>query len=565
MKNLKHMLLTAAALCVLLALALALPAWGANAEETEEIWSETVEAALLQEGRFDVEFSDPESEVGLLSSDSLETQLYDLIYTGLSKRAKSISLRSLSIKWSTANKTMLTSIYEKVINDHPRLIYCTGSLTFYYSSIFDRIEPDYNADYTAEKDAELDAAVNQALGQVSDTSSDLEKALALHDYLVLNCAYNWAVATETEKNMTTSNPVFSAYGALVNQDAVCQGYALAYELLLQEVGIQCVMATSDTMKHAWNMVKLDGAWYHVDTTWDDPTPNTEGQVFHTYFLISDETMQDSDHEHYGWTTYDGLTCDSDKYESGYVFSGVRYQGAYSSVYKWNGSYYYAKNYKLYRSSTLKGDGAEIKSASRTYSGFVWQAGDLYYAAGSNGTVQLKRYSLETGTDVALSGVSTYTQVASTEINEYGDPWYAASKDRVGLRLSEDGETIEAVSCVGRKVITTVTPYPSAWDSAALSSGETAKIAGWKIDNGKISVGVLWGGTDNTAVTVTAAFYDGSGKLVGMRSAAADMSRGRVSLARLDAGSLPEYKTVKVFVTDPASWAPVCAAWTETAA
>ena len=133
-----------------------------------------------------------------------------------------------------------------------------------------------------------------------DEMSAFEAAQALHDYLVRNCVYDLSAAT-------TSTPTIahSAYGALVNSKAVCQGYALAYKLLLARVGIPVVYVQSDAMNHAWNMVQMDGNWYHVDVTWDDPVYSDgtdtgfDAEVSHTYFLRADATMQNS-LNHYDW-------------------------------------------------------------------------------------------------------------------------------------------------------------------------------------------------------------------------------------------------------------------------
>ena len=156
------------------------------------------------------------------------------------------------------------------------------------------------ANIAAVKSA-TEAKVAEALTWVDlDNMSDFQVAQALHDYLVRNCVYDSAATSATSP--TTA---FTAYGALVDGSAVCQGYALAYKLLLSRVGVPCVFVASDSMGHAWNMVQVGGAWYHTDVTWDDPVyPNGtdagfDVEVSHDYFLRADSTMQDS-LDHYGW-------------------------------------------------------------------------------------------------------------------------------------------------------------------------------------------------------------------------------------------------------------------------
>ena len=89
---------------------------------------------------------------------------------------------------------------------------------------------------------------------------------------------------------------YSSLGALKNKYAVCAGYALTFKLLCETAGLECdYVAGTAGGYHAWNQVKVDGKWYNVDVTWDDPV--SKGKAFddhkynrYSYFLISDELM-----------------------------------------------------------------------------------------------------------------------------------------------------------------------------------------------------------------------------------------------------------------------------------
>ena len=132
--------------------------------------------------------------------------------------------------------------------------------------------------------------INDAISLLDDTMSDTEKALALHDYLVLRCDY------DVKYKYLDNKVMFTAYSALVNRVAVCQGYALAYIDLLNAAGIESKLVNSDEMNHAWVLVHLEDDWYHVDPTFNDPTFGTQtedgyckpGYVDHEYFLRSEE-------------------------------------------------------------------------------------------------------------------------------------------------------------------------------------------------------------------------------------------------------------------------------------
>lgn len=109
---------------------------------------------------------------------------------------------------------------------------------------------------------------------------DHEKVKAIHDYVVKHVSYD------------TSYKAYTAYEALVNRSAVCQGYALLTYQLLKEAGIEnhFVTGTGDGQPHAWNLVKIENKWYHLDTTFDDPLPDEQGRVTYSYFNLSDEQI-----------------------------------------------------------------------------------------------------------------------------------------------------------------------------------------------------------------------------------------------------------------------------------
>ncbi|PGV60351.1 S-layer protein [Bacillus cereus] len=112
-----------------------------------------------------------------------------------------------------------------------------------------------------------------------------EKVKAIHDYVVKHVSYD------------TSFQAYTAYEALANRSAVCQGYALLTYQLLKEAGVEghIVTGTGNGQPHAWNLVKIEGKWYHLDTTFDDPIPDVEGRVTYSYYNLSDEQIA-KDHQ-----------------------------------------------------------------------------------------------------------------------------------------------------------------------------------------------------------------------------------------------------------------------------
>ena len=115
---------------------------------------------------------------------------------------------------------------------------------------------------------------------IKPSMTDHEKVKVIHDWIVLNLSYD------------TSLKKYTAYDGLVTGSTVCQGYSLLAYRMLERVGIdnRIVEGTAGGQLHAWNIVNLDGKWYHMDTTWDDPTPDRKGKVSHSYYLLSDDEM-----------------------------------------------------------------------------------------------------------------------------------------------------------------------------------------------------------------------------------------------------------------------------------
>lgn len=140
-------------------------------------------------------------------------------------------------------------------------------------------------------------AIAEIIAPIDEDWSDLETALYLHDYMAAHYAYD-----ESQEN-------FTAYQLLTEHTGICQAYTLTYQALMQAAGLECRYVLSDEMDHSWNAVFLDGAWYHVDITFDDPIFDRLGKVGHQYFLLSDAMIA---RDHPG--DYTGPVCASDRYD-----------------------------------------------------------------------------------------------------------------------------------------------------------------------------------------------------------------------------------------------------------
>lgn len=106
--------------------------------------------------------------------------------------------------------------------------------------------------------------------------------LAIHDYLVSHITYTDGIYGNSY-----------AYNAIINGTAVCSGYTEAFKTFMDFLGIEniTVSGTAKDEKHIWNMVCLDGEWYHIDVTWDDPVNGYDDYIEHAYFNITDNDIR----------------------------------------------------------------------------------------------------------------------------------------------------------------------------------------------------------------------------------------------------------------------------------
>ena len=141
-------------------------------------------------------------------------------------------------------------------------------------------------DLTAEQHALVLGKIEQIIQAVPEHASEAEKVKFVNDYLVVHTTYN---------TNSAANP-HTPYSVLMNGEGVCEGYALAALLMFEALDVEAKYVVGDAGgPHAWNLVQVDGQWYHLDTTWNDPVPDQGYKVHYNYFLITDEKMAE-DHQ-----------------------------------------------------------------------------------------------------------------------------------------------------------------------------------------------------------------------------------------------------------------------------
>ncbi|MFQ7505704.1 MAG: transglutaminase domain-containing protein, partial [Coprococcus sp.] len=252
--------------------------------EDEALVEETVDLSdTLQKGGLGI--SQPSGDVATLAStydkDAFDARLVE----AFKNYESSVDVSDIGITRDEAYNGGINT----VINSHPEIIGIAGT-SYYYSpstNLVTKIVITYTSN-AREEQQKLDAAINELNSRVDISGmTDEEIVLAYHEYLTSTVAYAYAAYLQGSLGGAHE---YDMYGALVNHSSVCQGYAETMFYLLKKAGLSCAIASSQNINHAWNIVKVNGKWYHVDATWDDPVWDMPGRSNHDYFLVSFDTM-----------------------------------------------------------------------------------------------------------------------------------------------------------------------------------------------------------------------------------------------------------------------------------
>lgn len=195
-------------------------------------------------------------------------------------------------------KESITRLYEAFFADNPQFFYLDRTYSMEglssirgetrYSTLI--LQYVLSAEQRQQANTQLHKVLDSILADKPISDDDYEVERYLHDQLTARCTYD----TEAAEQETVDSPnAYSAYGALVEGKAVCEGYAKAMQLLMQRSGIPVTLITGTAKEnnesHMWNMVTINGQNYHLDPTWND---NNDSQQY-TFFNLTTEMVAQS--------------------------------------------------------------------------------------------------------------------------------------------------------------------------------------------------------------------------------------------------------------------------------
>lgn len=310
-------------------------------------------------------------QVSLFSEGLTVSDLYNTISEGIVAGNSEIDIRKYNISFaddsgSDISYNDLATTYCTAVYNHPEYADLTTGYYYYYikgTTIISKIKPvrlgadEYDETAFREETERVYSEI------IKPGMSDIDKILSIHDYLADTIIY------DPDYKENTLDPNITAYGALVNQVAICQGYSLAFKMLCDKAGVECGYAVSYSENHMWNVVGIDGNYYHIDVTHDDPVRTilstsggqqyicTDPAVIHKYFLISDSKCAEF-RSYSDWISTLPACGDDLLYES-LPYSNLRAVFKYDDSRFWyeeygfelkNGVVKYVKTGKYYRQS-----------------------------------------------------------------------------------------------------------------------------------------------------------------------------------------------------------------------
>ncbi|MBE6574228.1 MAG: hypothetical protein E7652_07530 [Ruminococcaceae bacterium] len=233
-----------------------------------------------------------------IASAKPDTQVYSIYYNSLTYREQ---LLYNAVTYAASEHHEMSSVidseysmeeFQDILSciraDRPDLFYIDyDALVLHKRTHQTKVEMKYIADGKKMREMcrEYEKVVEKALEGINDSMSDFEKELVLCHYVTDKCTYSAVSADELEN---------TAYGALVLGRASCDGYAFAVKDLLNKAFIESfvIYGKAKDNEHVWNMVNIDGEYYHLDVTWNDSDNKADdGLRFHGYFNLSDEKIK----------------------------------------------------------------------------------------------------------------------------------------------------------------------------------------------------------------------------------------------------------------------------------
>ncbi len=266
-----------------------------SAETAEATGTSKVEPVGKMEGKPSLqvpdELEEPENTGEDISFDATQYPYRELlsekeqeVYNQIYSNALAYNTECFTLVNALTSDELSYSI-NAVFNDHPELFWLNTSYKYgcNRSNQVVQLQLSYGISNSelSEAQSKFDSAISTIVSEAASYSSEIEKELYVHDAIAELCTYS--------ENASLNQ---SAYSALVSGETVCAGYARAFQVVCQKLGLTCYYLTGIASggDHAWNIISIDGDLYNVDLTWDDSISESYGSSVYPYFNLTDSVI-----------------------------------------------------------------------------------------------------------------------------------------------------------------------------------------------------------------------------------------------------------------------------------
>ena len=256
-----------------------------GAEDTQAVW-EDADIEKKPEEETKVSLAENFGVNYAYSTLDEETRIvYDEVLDAILSHEEEVSV-------STVDTKILENAYKAVCADYGGLFWVSGYVYTQYTRGGKLVGMDFTPKYTMSHEGrigiqeQIDDSVEELLAGISVSNSDYEKAKYVFEILIQNVDY--------DASMENNQNIISVF---LSRATVCQGYACATQYLLNKLGVPStiVTGTAEGESHAWNLVRLDGNYYYMDTTWGnsrylDDSSQIEKYVNYSYLAVTSEEI-----------------------------------------------------------------------------------------------------------------------------------------------------------------------------------------------------------------------------------------------------------------------------------
>ena len=253
-----------------------------------------------------------------VSSDFYTPVISSYAYEQLSEKEQTLYIRMKNAMFNHSpvieggledyNFEQLSKINKFVLLDYPEIFWANEGGTTYTTELggiktVTKYEFKYILDESERSSLQnsINAEVNDFLNSVKSGLNEYERTLAVYEYLIRTAEYDTAVMNKIasgikDRDTERSQMISSVF---IDKKTVCSGYSRATQYLLNKLGVFCMYVSGSAKgqgSHAWNLVRIDGDYYLLDTTWGNPVnidPSREKRTTYNYFCLTSNEFNKS--------------------------------------------------------------------------------------------------------------------------------------------------------------------------------------------------------------------------------------------------------------------------------